>query len=581
LTLAGNVVYVAYAGYTDTPNTNPFHGWVIGFDTSNLQVLSDHIFNATPNGTISQYGAIAGGGGIWMGDSGPAVDSDTNLYFATGDGNFNAYSGGTEYGDSIMRLSTANGFSVADYFTTYNQAYYRTNDLDVGSGGVMLLPDQPGPYQHLMIAGGKPQRAYLLNRDSMTTDNLHYNAGGSSDNILQTMPLGGGCFSAPAYFNERIYYGAAHDALRYYIVSNATLIPDQPGTFGSRVFPFPGVSPSISANGADAGIAWTLEYTNSGPAVLVAYNATNLSTEIYNTAQAGARDQLAGGVKFSVPTIANGKVYVPGQYSLSVFGLLGGALQFSSANYTASDNTNSTTITINRTGGSGGAAQVSYATTSGGTATDGQDYMNTSGALSWADGDTSPKSFDITLLPGQPAGTNKTIFLTLSNATSGAYIGGQSNAVLTIVESAYNIWKFSHFGTSASDPGVAGDMADPDSDGIPNILEFAFGSDPNSSQPAPPVAGAVVTNLFQLQFNRNISATDLTYTVQATPFLNNSTWSNVVTCVAGAWVTNTPGAMVTESAPAGSPPDQSVQVTITDPTDVTSTNRFFQLKVQQ
>ncbi|HWD91911.1 MAG TPA: Calx-beta domain-containing protein [Verrucomicrobiae bacterium] len=580
LTLAGGVLYVAYAGYTDTVNTDPFHGWLIGFNASNLQILSDHVFNSTPNGTTGQFGAIAGEAGIWMGDSGPAVDSDTNLYFATGDGNFNASSGGTEYGDSIIRLATANGFSVADYFTTYNQEYYRLNDLDVGSGGVLLLPDQPGAYPHLMIAGGKPQRAYLINRDMMTTDNKHYNAGGSSDNILQTLSLGGGCFSAPAYFNQRIYYAAAHDVLRYYIVSNAMLIPDQPGTFGSRVFPFPGASPSISANGTNAGIAWTLEYTNSGPATLVAYNATNLLTELYNSAQAGVRDQLTNGVKFAAPTIADGKVFVGGTYSLTVFGLLGGEFQFNSTNYTVPDNTNSATVTVNRVGGSQGAVQVSYATTSDGTAVEGQDYTGTAGTLSWADGDTSPKSFTIPLLAGQPPATNKTIFLTLSNATTGAYIGTQSNAVLTIAESAYNIWKSGHFGADAGNLNIAGDFADPDHDGIPNLLEFAFGSDPNSPNATPPLAGAIASNLFQLQFSRNTSATDLTYSVQATPVLNGP-WSNVMTYLSGGWTTNTPGATVTESAPSGSAPDQSVQVTITDPTEVTSTNRFFQLKVQQ
>ncbi|HWC60459.1 MAG TPA: hypothetical protein VHC44_12255, partial [Verrucomicrobiae bacterium] len=180
LTLAGGVLYVAYAGYTDTIATDPFHGWLIGYDASNLQLLSNRVFNSTPNGTIGQFGAAAGEAGIWMGGGGPAVDENTNLYFATGDGNFNAYSGGTEYGDSVIKLSTANGFSVADYFTPYNEEYFRTNDLDAGSGGVMLLPDQPGSYPHLLVAAGKPQYAYLINRDQMTSDNRHYNSGGSS-----------------------------------------------------------------------------------------------------------------------------------------------------------------------------------------------------------------------------------------------------------------------------------------------------------------------------------------------------------------------------------------------------------------
>ena len=145
LTLAGGVLYVPYAGYTDMINTDPFHGWIIGFDPSTLQLLPDHIFNSTPNGTTSQFGASAGEGGIWMGGGGLAVDDATNLYFSIGDGNFNAFFGGTEYGDSVVKLSTTNGLAVADYFTSYNEDYYRTHDLDVGSGGVMLLPDQPGP----------------------------------------------------------------------------------------------------------------------------------------------------------------------------------------------------------------------------------------------------------------------------------------------------------------------------------------------------------------------------------------------------------------------------------------------------
>jgi hypothetical protein len=584
LTLAGGVLYVTYAGYTDTTLTDPFHGWIIGFDPSTLQILSDHIFNSTPNGTTAQFGASAGEGGIWMGGDGLAVDADTNLYFSTGDGNFNAFSGGTEYGDSVVKLSTTNGLSVADYFTSYNEDYYRLHDLDIGSGGVMLLPDQPGPYPHLMIAGGKPQYAYFMNRDQMTTDNQHFNSGGSSDNIVQSMPLGGASFGTPAYYNGQIYYIGTRDAIRAYIVSNGTLIPDQPGTFGSRLFPFPGASPSISANGATNGIAWAIESTN--PAVLVAFNATNLSTEIYNSTQSGTRDQITSrAVKFAVPTVANGKVYVGGRYELSVFGLLGGALQFSASNYTTQQNAGSATITVTRTGGSLGAVQVGYATTSGGTAVSGQDYISTSGTLSWANGDTSPKTFNVTILNSQQAGTNKTVFLTLSNVVGGAYLGLQSSAVLTITNTAspssYTVWKSTHFGANANNPAIAGDNADPDQDGIPNILEYALGTDPNSPDPKTPLVGTIISNRFQLHFNRNTSATDLTYTAETGPLLTGP-WSNLVTFSGSGWMTNKLGATVTESGPTGSPPDQHVQVIITDPANTSSTSApdgFYQLKV--
>jgi hypothetical protein len=705
LILAGGVLYVSYAGYTDTISTDPFHGWVIGFDAATLQILPNYIFNSTPNGTTGQFGAAAGEGGIWMGGGGPAVDSDTNLYFSTGDGNFNAHSGGTEYGNSVIKLSTANGLSVADYFTSYNQDFYRLNDLDIGSGGVMLLPDQSGPYPHLMVAGGKPQYAYFLNRDQMTTDNQHYNAGGSSDNIVQTMSLGGASFSTPAYFNSQVYYIGNRDTIRAYIVSNGTLIPDQPGTFGTRKFPFPGATPSISANGTNNGIAWAIQNTNSGPSILVAWNATNLSSEIYNSSQSGTRDRLTAPVKFTVPTIANGKVYAGSQFALSVFGLLGGGLQFSSTNYSAQQTNASATITVNRISGSTGAVQVGYATTPGGTAVPSQDYVATSGTLSWANGDAAPKTFNITVLNNQSGGTNKTVFLTLSNATGGSYVGSpsrsvltitntvintnggslqfsssnyavpqtndsatitvtrtgesigavqvdfatapggtavpdqdyvdtngalnwadgdtspktfnvtilgnqsantnktvflvlsnaiggsflgsQSNSVLTITNitppSAYAVWKSFHFGTNADNLTIAGDAADPDGDGLANALEYALGSDPNAADPNRPVVGAIVSNHFEIQFNRNISATDMTYLVEATLGFTN-TWSNLVTYLPGnGWLTNTPGSTVAESAATNSPPDARVKVTISDPVDTTDpafTNRFFQLKVQ-
>jgi hypothetical protein len=322
LTLANGILYVAYAGYTDTQVEDPFHGWIIGFDASNLQQLPNYVFCTTPNGTTKDYGPTAGEGGIWGGGAGLAVDGNGNLYFGTGDGNFNAFpnTNGTEYGNSIMNLSTAGGLSVADYFTPYNQEYFRLNDIDIGSGGVMLLPDQPGPYQHLLIEGGKPQRAYLINRDMMTSDNNHINTTNQQDNIVQTVSLGGGSFSTPAYFNGQIYYVAAKDVIRSYILSNGTLLHDLPGTVGTRTFGFPGATPFISANGANNGIVWAIQKAN--PAVLVAYYATNLSTELYNSAQAGSRDKLPNGITFATPIAANGKVYVGSQGALSVFGFL-------------------------------------------------------------------------------------------------------------------------------------------------------------------------------------------------------------------------------------------------------------------
>lgn len=338
LTLANGVLYVCFAGFTDTPNADPYHGWVIGFEGDSLHILPHSIFCTTPNGTVAQFGSAAGRGAVWMAGGGPAVDDNNNLYFATGDGNFTAFSGsdGTDYGDTYLKLSTSGGLSVADYFTPSTQAFQQANDLDTGSGGVILLPDQPGSFPHLMIGAGKPSRAFVINRDMLTSDNQHINTNGDSDNIVQTMPLGGGSFDTPAYFDEKIYYVATKDVIRSYSLSNGTLIPDLPNSTGTRKYAFPGSTPAVSANGNDNGIVWTIQ--NAQPAVLVAYNATNLSTELYNSSQAsGQRDQLTGGVKFVVPTIANGKVYAGSQNALSVFGLLdsgGGSWTPVAASYT-------------------------------------------------------------------------------------------------------------------------------------------------------------------------------------------------------------------------------------------------------
>jgi len=221
----------------------------------------------------------------------------------------------------------------------------------------------------------------------------------------------------------------------------------------------------------------------------------------------------------------------------------------------------------------------------GGTAVGGQDFVTNSGTLSWADGDISPKTFDVGLLNDQQTGTNKTVFLALSNAIGGATLGSQSNAVLTITNttpppSAYAAWKSNHFGINANNTAVAGDNSDPDGDGIPNILEYAFGSDPNVANTNKPLAGAAISNQFQIQFNRNLSATDLTYSAQARFGLSDD-WSNIMTFLpSSGWQTNSPGSSVIESPPIGVPPDAHVQVIITDPVDPASTNRFFHLKVQ-
>ncbi|MDB6122654.1 MAG: hypothetical protein JWQ71_1647 [Pedosphaera sp.] len=320
LTLAGGILYLAYCGYGDT---DPYHGWVIGYDPGTLQQLANYVFNTTPNSTTAAYGANAGEGGIWMAGGGLAVDANTNLYFEVGNGIFNATnnSGGTEYGDSFIRLSTVNGLAVTDYFAPYNQQALQDADRDLGSGGVLILPDQPGAVPHLLVGAGKEGKIYLINRDQMTAGNHHYNSTGTVDYVLQTITGQiKGSFDTPAYFNGRVYYAATGDKLKAFALNNGLLVTT-PVSVGPRTFGFPGSTPSVTANGTNGGIIWTVQMGT--PAILAAYDPVNLTTELYNSTNApGNRDQLPTGTKFAVPTIANGKVYIGGQYSLSIFGLL-------------------------------------------------------------------------------------------------------------------------------------------------------------------------------------------------------------------------------------------------------------------
>jgi hypothetical protein len=320
LTLANGIVYINFAGYADT---DPYHGWVIGFDAATMELLTNHVFNTTPNSTTATFGLHAGEAGIWMAGGGMSVDDAGNLYFEVGNGSFNAYngSGGTEYGDSFMKLSTAGGLAVADYFTPYNQQHLADYDIDVGSSGLRLLPDQAGPYPHLLIGGGKEGRIYLLNRDQFTTADNHYNDGGSQDDVVQSFTGAiGSCFNTPVYANDRVFFASSNDKMKAFSLTSGTLSTN-PVSTGTRTFGFPGATGSVSANGTNNAILWALQ--RSTPAVLVAYNPADLSTELYASDQAAlGRDQLATGIKFAVCTVANGKAFTGGSNSVAVLGLL-------------------------------------------------------------------------------------------------------------------------------------------------------------------------------------------------------------------------------------------------------------------
>jgi hypothetical protein len=213
----------------------------------------------------------------------------------------------------------------------------------------------------------------------------------------------------------------------------------------------------------------------------------------------------------------------------------------------------------------------------------GVDYVDTSGTLNWASGDATSKSFSVPIIDNTIANPNKTVNLALSSPTGGAYLNLQSTAVLTITEDPYEFWALVHFGTNANNPAISGDFADPDQDGIENILEYATASDPNVAGPGGSVVAVSSTNQFQITFPRNVSATDLTFVVKYSESLTN--WADLITyTTATGWTPNVPGVSATESASQGVPPDSYVTVTISDPTvlaDPNTTDRFYRLAVHR
>ena len=308
LVLSNGVVYVAWASHEDR---DPYHGWVMGFNASTLALVANGVFNSTPNqvGTLS-YSR----GGIWMGGGAPAVDAAGNLFFITGNGTFDANTGGSNYGDSVVRLSTAGGLSVADYFTPLDQASLDANDTDFGSGAATILVDQPaGPVTHLVIGGGKQGNLFLLNRDSMGKFSS------STNNVMETVNLGNAIFATPVFWQNNLYLAGVGTLKQFAFNTSTGKFNGAPFSQSSTSYRFPGATPSASSNGATNGIIWALDNglycspqsPGCGATVLHAYDATNLATELWNSSQAAANRDLAGhAVKFTVPTVANGKVYV-------------------------------------------------------------------------------------------------------------------------------------------------------------------------------------------------------------------------------------------------------------------------------
>ena len=315
LTLAGGILYVTYAGYADT---DPYHGWIIGYNATNLVRLTNYVFNTTPNASTGAFGAHAAEGGLWMGGNGMCVDASTNLFFETGNGSYSANTNGGDYADSFMKLSTtSNQLAVADYFTPYNQLTLANNDTDLGSCGPVLLPDSAGSaaHPHLLVGPGKSGTIYLVDRDNLGK----YNTNSDSQIVQSVIGATASIWSSPAYFNNQLYLQASSDTIKAFTITNGVIVSTPASTATASVGVFNG-GPVVSANGTNNGIVWVLN-GNGGTSteVLYACNATNLSQQLYNSSQL-PRDIPGSGIKMITPTVANGKVYVGAQYALAVYG---------------------------------------------------------------------------------------------------------------------------------------------------------------------------------------------------------------------------------------------------------------------
>ncbi len=303
LTLVNGVVYVAWASHGDN---GPYHGWLIGYDAATLARVT--VFNTTADGSEA---------GIWMSGGAPAVDDAGNLYLATGNGTYDP--NGPSYGDSVLKLSTDGGLAVVDSFTPWNQDTLSRNDTDLGSGGVLLLPPQPGAHPLTLIQAGKGGSIYQLDQTDLGG---YQRCGPTCDDVVAETPARtvGPALDTPALFNDLVYYVGLGDTMKAFQLSDGVLLPNAV-SHSTTTYGFRGATPSISADGTTHGIVWAVRLS---PSTLFAYDATNLGRILYNSDQVSSRDSLGTAVKFSVPTVTDGHVYVGTDNSLVVYGLLAG-----------------------------------------------------------------------------------------------------------------------------------------------------------------------------------------------------------------------------------------------------------------
>ena len=298
LLLANGKVYVAFGSIEDR---NPYHGLIFAFDQNTLEVVA--FFNDTPTGSQ---------GGIWMSGASPTADKDGNIYVSTGNGSVSA----NNFGQAIVKLTP--NLQELDFFIPHDYVTLNQGDIDLGSGSVMVVPDQAGPFPHLLIACGKPTPIYVLNRDAMGE------VGGTSDNIIQRLDhqlgntgsfrdSGQPCYNSPAMWQQNVYFAANHDVLKMFVLNAGTgMLSATPVSKGTFTYQWPGADPVVSSNGNTNGIVWTIDKTTG---TLHASDATDVSKELY------ASPRLGTPIRWVPPTVANGHVYVTASGKIIAYGL--------------------------------------------------------------------------------------------------------------------------------------------------------------------------------------------------------------------------------------------------------------------
>jgi hypothetical protein len=302
LLLAKGTVYLSWASSCDV---GPYHGWVMAYDAQTLKQKA--VFNDSPD---------ADDGGIWESDTGIAADEDGNVFAATGNGRFDVAKGGRDYGDSLVKLSGAD-LRVVDYFTPFNADHLNAEDNDLGSGGPLLVPAERSERLHVAIVGGKAPLLYVVDRDRMG----HFQPD-SNSHAVQTIPTRGGIYGAAAYWNHNVYVLSDGDAVRRYEMSHGTLTFKAASSFSLRDH---AATPAISANGNRDGIVWVVSSKGwdspDRTAVLHAADASDPGHELYNSEMNAGRDRAGLALRFNIPTIANGHVYIGAKREVDVYGL--------------------------------------------------------------------------------------------------------------------------------------------------------------------------------------------------------------------------------------------------------------------